>query len=494
MTNSTNSTSSGNGSPAEHYDLIIVGTGSGNSLPTPGLEEKKIAIVERGVFGGTCINVGCIPTKMFVYAADVAREVAEAQRLSLTGEITNVDWKDIQRRVFGERIDPISEGGEEYRRGAETPNITLYKGTASFTGTRRLQIEPTSGEEAVTITGDQIVLATGTRPFIPDTIADSGVKYHTNDTIMRLEELPKSLTILGGGIIAVEFAHVFSALGTDVTVINRSPRLLKNLDETLVERFNSTAQSQWHNILGRTFTGAREDQDGNVVVELDDGSSVTSEHLLVALGRVPNSDLLNLQAGGVETTEKGYLSVDEFGQTSADGVWALGDASNEFQLKHVANAEARVVNHNLLHAFGLKEERKRFNHSYVPSGIFTHPQIATVGMTEAEAQRYAEESGHKITVKVQDYSDVAYGWAMEDQVGFCKLIADADTGRLVGAHLMGAQATTLIQQLITAMVFDIDARLLAKNQYWPHPALSEVVENALLGLEFNGTDPKEMQP
>lgn len=478
---------------SEHFDLIIVGTGSGNSIPGAELHDKKIAIVERGVFGGTCINVGCIPTKMFVHTADVAREVADAQRLSLTGEITNVDWTDIQRRVFAERIDPISVGGEEYRRGPKTPNITLYSGTASFSGPRELTVsfsDANSDADPVTITADNIVLATGTRPFIPDVIKNSGVNFRTNEDIMRLEKLPNSLTILGGGIIAVEFAHVFSALGTEVTVINRSPHLLKKLDSTVVERFNEKAEQQWTNILGKSFQDFRTTDDGSIAVILDDGTEVVSDELLVALGRIPNSDLLNLSAGGVEVDSHDRISVDEYGRTSAKGVWALGDASNKYELKHVANAEARVVQHNLLHP----EDLKKLNHTNVPSGIFTHPQIATVGLTEDQARVYEKETGRAITVKVQEYSDVAYGWAMEEGGTFCKIIADAETGKILGSHIMGPQATTLIQQLITVMVFDLDARLVAKNQYWPHPSLSEVVENALLGLEFTGPDPAGIQP
>lgn len=491
---SASASSAGSSESAEHFDLIIVGTGSGNSIPNESNENKKIAIVEKGIFGGTCINVGCIPTKMFVYTADVAREVNDLKRLSLDGKLTDVDWKGLQQRIFGDRIDPISEGGKEYRRGDRTPNITLFDGTASFSGPRTLTIatnvdsaNTTSAEagDTVTITGDQIVLATGGRPFIPDVIADSGVPYHTNNDIMRLDKLPDSLIIMGGGIIAVEFAHIFSGLGTKVTVINRSPNVLRKLDETVVERFNAVAKEQWTNKLGVDVTGARH-EGGQVILSLSDDSEVAGDELLVALGRTKNSDLLNPQAGGVDIADNGRIIVDEYGRTSAEGVWALGDAANDIELKHVANAEQRVISHNLAHP----DDLRTFNHRFVPSGIFTHPQIGVVGMTEAEARDKVEN----VTVKVQEYSDVAYGWAMEDSTGFCKLIADADSGKLLGAHIMGPQATTLLQLAVTMLNFDIDVRLMAKNQYWPHPALSELFENALLGLEFNSPNPDGMNP
>ena len=461
----------------EHFDLIIIGTGSGNSIPNSDNHDKKIAIIEKGVFGGTCINVGCIPTKMFVYPSDVIRELQEAQSVSVNAEVQSVDWPDLQRRIFAERIDPISVSGADYRRGERTPNVTLFEAAARFVGERTLQV----GD--ATITGDDIVIATGSRPFIPDYMEN--VRHHTNDTIMRLPAVPESLTIMGGGIVAVEFAHVFSALGSKVTIVNRSPELLRKLDRTVVERFNAQAEKQWDTRLGHTVTAAREEGD-MIVLTLDDGSEVISNEVLVAMGRVNNSDTLDVAKAGVEIKNNGRVVVDDYGRTTAAGVWALGDASNDFQLKHVANNEQRVISHNLLHP----DDLIPLNHRAVPSGIFTHPQIATIGMTEDEAR----QTGRSITTKVQEIGDVAYGWAMEDKVGFTKIIADTDTGEILGAHIMGHQASILLQPLVTAMAFGIDARVFARNQYWPHPALTEVVENALLGLEFSSPAPIDLLP
>lgn len=478
----------------EHFDLIIVGTGSGNSIPEE-LNDRKIAVVEKGVFGGTCINVGCIPTKMYVYAADVARELADAGRYNLYpigGAAAapmpvagwRVNWDDLKERVFGKRIDPISRGGEEYRRGDETPNITLFSDLASFTGERTLRIG--EGDDVRTITGDQIVLATGTRTWVPEVIGESGIPYRTNADIMRMDALPRTLVILGGGIIAVEFAHIFSALGVEVIVINRSESLLRRFDATVSSRFTELAGSQWTNLLGHTVTAARA-EGGLVTLTLDDGREIDCDEVLLAQGRVPNGDLLNASAGGVDLAEDGRILVDDYGRTSADGVWALGDAANELQLKHVANQEARAVFRNVAEVgkVGASEnDLENFKHDNVPGGIFTHPQIGYVGMTEDEARTWAQENGRTVTVKVQEYADVAYGWAMEDTTGFCKLIADADSHRLLGAHIMGPQAATLIQLLVTAIEFDLDLAEFATRQYWPHPSLSELVENAVLGLDL----------
>ncbi|WP_345473526.1 mycothione reductase [Glutamicibacter ectropisis] len=457
----------------QHYDLIILGTGSGNSIPGPEFDDKSIAIIEKGAFGGTCLNVGCIPTKMYVYAADLALETRESSRLGIDAQVNAVDWPGIVNRVFDQRIDLIAKGGEEYRRGEQTPNIDVYDQHARFVAPRTLQTG--QGAQTKTISADQIVLAAGSRPFIPEIIAESGVHFHTNEDIMRLTRQPKSIVIIGGGYIAMEFAHVFEALGTKVSIIARS-ELLRHLDTDLREPFNELADQRYDVHRGRNITAVSQNEQ-EVSVTLDNGSIVSAEVMLVATGRTPNGDELDLELGGIESTN-GRVSIDEFGRsTSAQSVWALGDISSPYLLKHVANAEMRAVRHNLLNP----ENMKKMPHEHVPAAVFTHPQIAYVGMTEQEAR----EAGHDITVKVQKYGDVAYGWAMEDQSGIAKLIADKNTGKLLGAHYMGPQASTLIQQMITVMAFGLDVRDVATEQYWIHPALPEVTENALLGLDFS---------
>lgn len=456
-----------------HYDLIIIGAGSGNSIPTPEHDDKSIAIVEKGKFGGTCMNVGCIPTKMYVYAAEVALAAREGTKLGVHHELTNVDWPAIVDRVFTNRIDLIAEGGENYRRGDETPNITVYDQHAEFVAPKT--IKTGQGAEEKIISGDEIIIATGSRPMIPEVYANSGARYYTNEDIMRMDSQPESLIIVGGGFIAMEFAHVFDGLGTKVTIVNRSETLLRFLDEDISSRFNAQARERFDVRTGVTAEKL-EDTDSGVKLTLSDGSCLEASAILVATGRVPNGDQMNLDSAGIEMREDGRIKVDEFGRTTAEGVWALGDVSSPYMLKHVANAETRAVRHNMLHP----DDMKPMPHKHVPSAIFTHPQIATVGLTEAQAR----EEGYNITVKVQDYGDVAYGWAMEEKDGICKLIADKDTGKLLGAHYYGPQASTLIQQLITVMAYDIDVRDFAQNQYWIHPALPELTENALLGLEF----------
>ncbi len=458
----------------ESYDLAIIGTGSGNSILDERYAQLRVAICEQDTFGGTCLNVGCIPTKMFVYAAEVAQTVRHAARYGIDAHIDRVRWDDIVSRVFG-RIDPIAAGGENYRRSL--PNVDVYR-----THTRFDAVTPDGGYVLRTDAGEQfaarkVVLAAGARPVIPAAIADSGVHYYTSDTVMRIAELPEHLVIVGGGFIAAEFAHIFSALGVRVTIVIRGGTLLRHLDDTVAQRFTRIASAKWEVRSHRTVVGAREEGSG-VALDLDDGSVACADAVLVATGRAPNGDLLAAERAGVDVVD-GRVVVDEYQRTSAHNVFALGDVSSSYELKHVANHEARVVQHNLLCDFDDTAAMRASDHRYVPFAVFTDPQIATVGLTENEAVT----QGFDVSVKIQDYGDVAYGWAMEDTVGFAKLIADRATGRLLGAHLMGYQASSIIQPLIQAMSFGLTAPQMASGQYWIHPALPEVVENALLGLD-----------
>ncbi|NKT89336.1 mycothione reductase, partial [Rhodococcus hoagii] len=330
------------------------------------------------------------------------------------------------------------------------------------------------------ITADRVVIAAGSRPSIPNEVLEGGVRYHTNDDIMRLPELPERLVILGSGFIAAEFAHVFSALGVQVSIVGRSDRLLRHLDKDVSTWFTELAQRKWDVHLGNPMVAARPAGNG-IELELADGTVVSGDELLVAVGRIPNGDRLDAALGGVAVDEAGRVIVDEYQRTTAEGVFALGDVSSPYQLKHVANHEMRVVQHNLLHdAWASTAHLRRTDHRFVPAAVFTDPQIADVGMTEEQAR----EAGLDITVKLQNYCDVAYGWAMEDDEGFCKVIAERGTGRLLGAHVIGAQAPTVIQPLIQALSFGLSAQDMATGQYWIHPALPEVVENALLGLDI----------
>jgi mycothione reductase len=455
-----------------HFDLVIIGTGSGNSIPNEAMAGWDIAILEKGTFGGTCLNVGCIPTKMFVHTADQAAAPANAKKLGVDAHLDAVHWPQIRDRIFG-RIDPIAEGGRNWRAN-ENANVTVYEGTAKFVDAHT--IDTGTGE---TITADRIVVAAGSRPTVPEIADIDTTGFHTSDSIMRLDELPASLIILGSGFIASEFAHVFSSFGVKVTVIARSNLLLRHEDLEIAQRFTDVAKTKWDVRLQRKTVRAEKTATGvRLHLEGPDGAeTVEADQLLVATGRQPNTDLLDVAKAGIELHDDGRIKVDEYQRTSRPHILALGDISSDYQLKHVANHEARVVQHNLLHP----DEPMASDHRFVPAAVFSSPQIASVGLTEEQAKA----KGIRYVTASQAYASIAYGWAMEDTTGFAKLLADPATGQLLGAHIIGPQASTVIQPLIQAMSFGLDAKSMARGQYWIHPAMPELVENALLNLPLD---------
>ncbi|MFG2732744.1 mycothione reductase [Streptomyces canus] len=465
----------------QHFDLVVIGSGSGVSILDERFADRRVAIVEKGVgplgsYAGTCLNVGCIPTKMFVHAADTARAPEHGALLGLDLALRGADWPAVRDRVLG-RIDPLAARFERFH-AEKSENITLYRGTARFIGERRLVVETTKG--TVTLTADQVVVAAGSRPVIPDVSGlDDTLGHHTSETVMRMERLPRRMTVLGSGFVAAELAHVFSSLGVQITLIARGNVLLRHEDADVAERFTELAQRRWDVRLERKLLRAQ--RRGNTLLLDLEGPQGTetleTDELLVAVGRRPNSDLVDAGAGGLELHPDGRIVVDEHQATSVPGIWALGDVSSPWQLKHVANLEARTVQHNLLHPQDLRAS----DHRFVPHAVFTSPKIASVGLTEQQAQA----TGVRYVSATREYSSIAYGWAMEDTTGFAKVLADPATGQLLGAHIIGPEAPTLIQPLVQGMSFGLDAGSMARGQYWIHPAMPEIVENALLGLALD---------
>ncbi|MEV6270332.1 mycothione reductase [Kribbella sp. NPDC051936] len=461
-----------------HYDVVIIGTGSGNTIVNRRFADWKVAIVERGTFGGTCLNVGCIPTKMFVHAADVAATPSVSSRYGVDEQLLGVRWPEVRDRIFG-RIDPIAAGGSEYRHhNADNANVTVYDGTGRFTGFKELTVDTKDGASSV-FSADRFVIASGSRPIVPPIPGLEDTGFHTSNTIMRLEELPRRLAIIGSGFVAAEFAHVFASFGVEVTVVARSKELLRTEDAEIAARYTEIAQAKYDVRLNHeTIRVARRD-DGTILLGMlhpDGSDELEVDELLVAVGREPNSDLLNLDATGVEVDHEGRVVVDAYQQTTVDGIYALGDVTNPHQLKHVANHEARVVKHNLLNP----DDRIEADHRFVPHAVFSSPQIASVGLTEEQAR----DRGIPYVAAVQRYGDIAYGWAMEDTTGFAKVLADPQTGQIIGCHVIGPQAPTVIQPVIQAMSFGLDAYTMARGQYWIHPAMPELIENALLKLDL----------
>lgn len=467
--NAANTEANSSSESDEVFDLIIIGSGSGNSIPDH-LSDWNIAIVERGVYGGTCLNVGCIPSKMFVLPADKALEARSSAKLNIDTQFNGADFAAIRDRVFG-RIDSISEGGRDYRANG-TPNVTLLEGTARFVGDKVFEVAMNDGTAPRTIRAPKVLLAAGARPVTPPIPGLIETGFHTSDTIMRLDSLPERLGIIGGGFIAVEMGHVFSGLGSQVTLINRSTGLLRGFDDDIRTRFAEVFGQRVDLRYGHVPTKVSRLGDGTIEI-LNGGESIIVDQLLVATGREPNSDLLEVKEGGLECHDHGTVVVDDTMATNVDGVWAIGDIANSYQLKHLANAEAKVAFWNLANT---DKAQRRQSYKAVPSAVFSNPQVAHVGLTEQQAI----DQGLPHKVGMRDYAGTAYGWALVDDTSFAKVIVNTETGMIVGAHIIGPQAATLIQPIIQAMELDTPAATVAHDVFYIHPALSEVVENAIL--------------
>jgi mycothione reductase len=449
----------------EHFALAVIGSGSGNVVIPEYRDGRRAALIESGSFGGTCVNRGCIPSKMFSYTADVAMNIRRASQYGIEASLEAIDWSAIRGRIL-DRIKATSDDGREER--IESNHVTLFEGRAQFAGPHELVIDHDRRIEA-----DQIVIATGGRPSVPEVVTNSGIGFHTSDTIMWIDELPASMVILGGGNVAAEFAHIFSSLGVEIHIVTVASTLVETLDAEISKRFTARVMNRWNVHLDSSVTQL-ESIDEEIVVALDDGTRVSGEILLVATGRQPNTEDLGLEVAGIARRDDGHIVVDEFGLASP-GVWALGDVSSPFELKHVANSEARIISYNLSHP----EDPRPLAHEWVPSAVFSDSQIASVGARSQDLKdrRYVEST--------QEFGDTAYGWALEDHGGVCKLYADPSTGTLLGAHILGHQASLLIAPLIQAVTHGQRVADFARGQYWIHPALSEVVENALLKLSVD---------
>ncbi len=453
---------------AQQFDLIIVGAGSGNMIPGADHEGWQIAIVEQDKFGGTCLNRGCLPSKMLIHAAEVAETIHTAETFGITAEVTHINWDRIIGRVW-ERIDPIAEAGEQWRRSQ--PNTTVYKGEARFVDEKMLEV---NGQR---ISAPKIVLAAGSRPRIPDIPGLAQVAYHTSDTIMRLAKQPKRMAILGGGYIGAELGHFFGALGTELTIINRGERLLQREDDEISQRFTDIYARRFNVCLSTGVTSVHQ-RNGMITLELDGDDApqhVVCEILLVAVGRVPNTDILEVSRSGIAIDNQGRVVTNASYETTAPGIWALGDLESPYQLKHAANSEARIVAHNLAHP----DKQRQGSDFAMPHAVFSSPQVASVGLTEREAQA----QGIPCLVGKHNYSDTAYGWAIEDTESFVKVLAHAETRQVVGAHIIGPQASILIQPLINAMRFAQTVDKLAHETFYIHPALTEAVEQTLLEIK-----------
>jgi mycothione reductase len=454
------------------YDLIVIGSGAGMNVASAAYEQGlSVAVIEHGPMGGTCLNRGCIPTKILTYIADVIIEAEHLESLGVKIRIEDIDYPWIMKRMR-EEVD-----GSSLAQGQsvdEADGIDWYKGTGVFVDDYTIEIK---GEK---IKASNIVIAAGSRPDIPDIKGLDKVKYLLEDDALHLMEKPKSMIIIGGGYIAAEFGHFFSAVGVDVTIIGRNPLLVKNEDDDISEVLKGELSKRMNIITNHEVVEVNETKSHKVVYarnrETGDIKEFQGEVLLIAAGRRSNADLFKPEKTGVKTDQHGWIIVDDFFRTSQKGIWAFGDAIGRYQFRHVANDESQILWFNLAKVIKNDKDTEFLTMDYhaVPRAVFSYPPIATVGMTLREAK----ESGHQLYVGQTDYSIAAKGFAMGNPASRIRVIVDAESKRILGASIVGPHAPILIQEIVNLMYTQDGTFYPMYQAMHIHPSLSEVVQRA----------------
>ncbi len=459
----------------DKFDLIVIGSGAGMGVVSKASQEGwRVALVDQGPTGGTCLNNGCIPSKLLIYPADVIRTMQHASGLGVECSLERVDFGRIMKRMHAV-VDRARRDLEESIE--RDPNVTWYRNTAEFIGDYALK-----AGDAV-LTAPKIAISSGARPLVPPIpgIAETG--FLDNISLLNLEEPPESLIIIGAGYIGCEFGHFFSAMGCDVTIIGRSPMVLDREDPEVCSIVKKVLSQNMKVITGHEVVNV-EAKDGKKVVFARNRNDnevhrFEADKILLAAGRRSNSDLLKPENTGVQTDERGWIKVDGHLETTKKGIFALGDIIGKYMFRHTANYEADVVSHNILRA-EKEEDMEKADYHAVPHAVYTYPQVAGVGLKEAEAIA----AGHdRILVGRASYTDVVKGIAMGEELGFVKVVVEEETGKILGCTIVGSSAPELVQQVTYIMNTDYQDLMPMIKAQIIHPTISEAVVQAFANLQ-----------
>ena len=457
----------------EQFDVIVIGSGSGMLIASAAVEQGfKVALIERGKMGGTCINVGCVPSKMLIYPADVLATIEEAKKVGINATVNPVDFNNI----IGRMHELVNHDSAQQAAAVEaTENLTWFKETSEFTSDYTLQV----GDH--TITAKVIFLVSGARAAIPSIKGIENVSYLTSDTVLELTTQPKSILIVGGGYIGMEYGHFFSAIGTKTIILQRPFQVVPEEEPEVSDLLKTELGKRIEIYTGFEALEAKQESGTKIIVAKNrqDGSikEFLAEALMVATGRVSNAYSLKPEKTGVKLDEHGFIKVNEYLETTKKNIFAFGDAIGKQMFKHVANYEAGIAWHNTIH-----DHKAKVDFSAAPHAIFTHPQVASVGLKEEEAK----QQGYKFLVGMALYKDTAMGAALGYPEGFVKVIVEQQTGKILGAHIIGPEASILIQEITNAMLSEKgDFGPIARGMHI-HPALNEVVQNAFGNLHEHG--------
>ncbi|HEY1735543.1 MAG TPA: FAD-containing oxidoreductase [Methylovirgula sp.] len=451
---------------ADHFDAVVIGAGQAGPALVNRLTQagKKVALVERGRFGGTCVNVGCIPTKTMVASAYAARMAARAGDYGvLIDGTTHVDMKRVKARK--DKISGTSSMNvEDWLKGM--PNCTIYRGSARLTSATEISV----GKDK--FTADMIFLDVGARPIVPKIPGIETVDVLTNLNVMDLEVVPSHLLILGGSYIGLEFAQMFRRFGADVTVIEAAPRLLPREDNDISDAIREILEGEGIKIhTDSKCAGLAKKGDAIVAtVETPKGKiDVSGSHLLTAVGRVPNTDGLGLDAAGVNLDQRGYVEVNDICQTNVANIYAMGECNGRGNFTHTAYNDYEIVAANLL-----DNDPRRISDRILTYGLFIDPPLGRIGMTETEARA----TGRKLLLGKRPMTRVGRAVEKGETQGFMKVVVDAETKKILGAAILGTSGDEAVQ-CITAIMYANAPYTVLQRAVLIHPTVSELIPTML---------------
>ncbi len=455
-------------SQADHYQAIVIGSGQGGTPLCQALAKAgwRTALVEREHVGGTCVNVGCTPTKTMVASGRVAYLAHRGADYGVhTGRIT-IDMKRVRRRKR-DIVKEFREGNE--KRIGRTKNLDLIYGEAAFTGARSLLVRLKDGKQR-NLTADRLFINAGCRPGIPPLDGLRDVPFLDSTSIMELAAVPKHLLVLGGGYIGLEFGQLFRRLGSRVTIVQSSERLLRGEDADVAEEVAAILKQDGVTILLNGKAERVQKAGAQIKLAVRTGKTsrtIGGSHLLVATGRVPNTDSLNLAAAGIEADDRGFIKVNGKLETNVEGVYALGDIKGGPAFTHISYDDFRIIRSNLIEKGSATTEGR-----ILPYTLYIDPQLGRVGLSEAEAL----QQNKKVRVAKMPMSYVARALEVDETRGFMKAVVDAETNQILGAAVLGIEGGEIMSQLQMAMMGKLPYTVL-HDAVFAHPTLAESLNN-----------------
>jgi len=445
-------------------DLAVLGGGPGGYVASIRASKMglKTAVIERDYLGGVCMNCGCIPTKTLYHVAFILNEIKKAKDFGIDVSEPKLDFKKTMARK-----DQIIE---MQRKGLQSHfkknNIELIKGSGRIIARDRVAVRTLDSQE-IEVEAKNIIIATGSsaanvKPF---DLSEKGVV--DNAGILSIEEIPKSLLIIGGGVIGSEFANIFSSFGTKVTMIELLPRILSTEDEDVSKVIYNVFRKKGIEIFTDTIVEKVEKSGDDFICTASGGNKITADKVLISVGRRPNSSGIGIEKAGVEVDQKGYIKVDSHLKTNIDGIYAVGDIIGGLQLAHVASKEGKIAAENIA------GKNKEMDYSIVPWAVFTSPEIGTVGINEAQARK----KNMKVRTGIFPFSSSGKAYISGETEGFIKVVTDSETGEILGAQMIGPRASDLVHEVAVAMKGEMLVDDLASTIH-SHPTFSEAVMEA----------------